>query len=277
MLKMGFHPKWVNMIMAGVTLVSYSILLNGAPSSFIKPSKGIRQGDPLSPYLFLLCTEGFSALLRNAAHHRDLHGVCCSQNGPSITHLLFADDILLFFNASLSKCHIIKEFFHVYELASGQKINSDKSSIFFSTNTLQSLQEIKYFFNANSNVPLEKYLGLPPIIGKGKKQAFEDIKSKVQSKLCGWKGKLLSQASRETIIKSVAQAIPIYAMNCFLLPLGLCDDINSMMGQFWWGQKNEEKKIHWLSWKHMCLAKKDRGLGFWDLKCFNITLFAKQC
>ena len=75
----------------------------------------------------------------------------------------------------------------------------------------------------------------------------------------------------------MAQAILIYAMNCFLLPLGLCDDINSMMGQFWWGQKNEETKIHWLSWKHMCLAKKDGGLGFPDLKCFNIALLAKQC
>ena len=81
-------------------------------------------------------------------------------------------------------------------------------------------------------MPLEKYLGLPPIIGKGKKQAFEDIKSKVQSKLCGWKGKLLSQASRETIIKSVAQAIPIYAMNCFLLPLGLCDESCRSHGVF---------------------------------------------
>ena len=95
MLKMGFHPKWVDMIMAGVTLVSYSVLLNGAPSSFIKPSRGIRQGDPLSPYLFLLCTEGFLALLRNAAHHRDLHGVCCFQNGPSIAHLLFANVSLM--------------------------------------------------------------------------------------------------------------------------------------------------------------------------------------
>ena len=59
--------------------------------------------------------------------------------------------------------------------------------------------------------------------------------------------------------------------------MGLCDDINSMMGQFWWGQKNEETKIHWLSWKHMSLAKKDEGLGFQDLKCFNIALLAKQC
>jgi len=160
----------------------------------------------LSPYLFLLCTKGFSTLLRNAAHYRDLHGVSCSRNGPSITYLLFADDSLLFYNASLSKCHIIKEILQAYELASGQKINSDKSSIFFNTNSPQSLrEEIKQFFNANSNVPLEKYLDLPPIIGRRKKQAFEDIKSKVQSKLNGWKGKLLSQLGREVLIKSVAK------------------------------------------------------------------------
>ena len=188
-VEMGFHHKWSDLIMAGVSSVSYSVLVNGAPSGFIKPSRGICQRDPLSPYLFLLCTKGFSVLLRNVAHHRDLHGVSCSQNGPSITHLLFADDSLLFCIASLSECHIIKEILQAYELASRQKINSDKSSIFFSTNTPQSLrEEIKRFFNANSNVPLEKYLGLPPIIGRGKKQAFEDIKSKVQSKLCGWKG-----------------------------------------------------------------------------------------
>lgn len=264
--------------MVGIWTVFYSVLVNGAPFGFIKPFRGIRQGDLLSPYLFLLCTKGFSALLRYAAHHRDLHGVSCSHNGPSITHLLFVDDSLLFCNASLSKCHIIMEILQAYEVASGQKINSDKSSIFFNSNTPHSLrEEIKRFFNANSNVPLEKYLGLPPIIGKGKKQAFEDIKSKVQSKLKGWKGKLLSQAGREVLIKSVAQAIPVYATNCFLLPFRLCDDINSMMGKFWWGQKNEETKLRWLSWKHMCLAKKDGGMGFQDLKCFNLTLLAKQC
>ena len=135
------------------------------------------------------------------------------------------------------------EILQVYEIASGQKINSDKSSNFFSSNTPQSLrEEIKRFFNANSNEPLEKYLGLPPIIGRGKKQAFEDIKSRVQSKLKGWKGKLLSQAGREVLIKSVAQAIPVYAMNCFPLPFGLCDDINSMMGNFGGGRKMRKQK-----------------------------------
>ena len=82
MLKIGFHPKWVDLIIAGVSSVSYLVLVNGVPSGFIKPSRGICQGDPLSPYLFLLCIEGFLVLFRNAAHHRDLHGVSISWNGP---------------------------------------------------------------------------------------------------------------------------------------------------------------------------------------------------
>lgn len=86
--------------------------------------------------------------------------------------------------------------------------------------------------NAISSVPFEKYLGLPPILDKGKKLAFADIKLKVYSKLSGWKGKLLSQARREVLIKSVTQAISDYAMNCFLLPIGFCNELNSMMGQF---------------------------------------------
>ena len=89
--------------------------------------------------------------------------------------------------------------------------------------------------NTTSTKPFEKYLGLPPIIGRGKKQAFAEIKLRIQSKLSGWKSKLLSQAGREERIKFVAQAIPVYAMDFFLLPIGFCDEINSMMGQFWWG------------------------------------------
>ena len=89
--------------------------------------------------------------------------------------------------------------------------------------------------NTTFTEPFEKYLGLAPIIGIGKKQAFAEIKLRIQSKLSGWKTKLLSQAGREVLIKSLAQAMLVYAMNCFLLPAGFCDEVNSMMGQFWWG------------------------------------------
>lgn len=134
-LKMGFHSKWVDLVMAGISTVSYSVLVNSVPSGFIKPSIGILQRDPLSPHLFLLCSKGFSTLLRNAAKQRQLHGISISRNGPQITHLLFANDSLLFCNASLSECHVIKEILLAYEFAFGQKINCDKKSISFSTNT----------------------------------------------------------------------------------------------------------------------------------------------
>ncbi|XP_075654704.1 uncharacterized protein LOC142624852 [Castanea sativa] len=209
MFKMGFHPRWVNLVMVGISSVSYSVIMNGVASGYIKPSRGIRQGDPLSPHLFLLCSEGFTALIRNAAQTNRLHGIRISRNAPRITHLLFADDSLLFCNASMEECQVIKEILCTYELASGQKVNCDKTSIFFSKNTsLETRVAIRTFLNATSSEPFEKYLGLPPIIGRGKKQAFADIKLKVQSKLNGWKGKLLSQAGKEVLIKSVAQAIP---------------------------------------------------------------------
>ena len=96
MVKLGFDPNWVHLAMETVTTASYSILINGEPKGFVTPTQGIRQGDPLSPYLFLLCAEGLSALLRKAREAGVLKGIKSSQHGVWVTHLLFANDILLF-------------------------------------------------------------------------------------------------------------------------------------------------------------------------------------
>ena len=81
-----------------------------------------------------------------------------------------------------------------------------------------------------------KYIGLPSFIGRSKKQVFPTLKERIGQKLAGWKGKLLSMGGKEVLIKAVAQAIPTYNMGCFLLPQSLCDDIESIMRNFWWGQ-----------------------------------------
>ena len=91
-----------------------------------------------------------------------------------------------------------------------------------------------------------KYLGLPSLIGKSKKQVFTEIKETVSKKLAGWKEKLLSIGGREILIKSVAQAMLTYTMSCFQLPKTLCDDLERMMRNFWWGQRNQETKLHGL-------------------------------
>ena len=113
-------------------------------------------------------------------------------------------------------------------------------------------------------------------MGKNKWNTFNGIKEKLGKKLARWKEKLLSKAGKEILIKTVAVAIPTYIMGCFKIPDSLCDDLTSMIRNFWWGQKSEEKKIPWVSWEKMCEPKAGGGLCFKNLKCFNLALLAKQ-
>lgn len=125
----------------------------------------------------------------------------------------------------------------------------------------------------------EKYLGLPLLVGKGKRKAFNRIKDQVGRKIASWKGKLLSNGGREILIKAVAQAMPTYIMSCFKLSKSLCKEMNSMMSNFWWGQKEKERKMAWISWEKLFTSKMEGGgggMGFRDLKAFNLTLLAKQ-
>ena len=219
MRKLGFTDKLVTLIMSCLTSVSYAVLLNGQPVGNIKPTRGLRQGDPLSPYLFLLCAMGLQGLLKKAEANGDIRGVSLCRNGPQVSHLFFADDSVLFCRAKVEECQNILDLLSVYERGSGQKINRDKTTIFFSTNTQPDMQsQIQNILGVPAIRQYEKYLGLPALVGRAKKQSFAYIKERVWRKLQGWKEKLLSQAGREVLIKSVIQAIPTYTMSCFKLP-----------------------------------------------------------
>ena len=127
MNQMGFNDRWVALVMECVTTVSYSLLVNGEPQGNIKPSRGIRQGKPLSPYLFLLCSEGLHRLIQRAANLGEIKGVSICRNGPKLTHLLFADDSLLFCRATKEDCQKVLEILSSYERVSGQKLNRAKT------------------------------------------------------------------------------------------------------------------------------------------------------
>jgi hypothetical protein len=130
--KMGFHKKWVTILMECVSTVSYSILVNDDPYGYIKPSRGLRQGDPFSPYLFLLCAEGFNSLIEKEKTVGTLQGVSISRGGPKISLLFFADDSLLFCKATTSDVTRIQDILSQYEKASGQQINRRNTTLFFS-------------------------------------------------------------------------------------------------------------------------------------------------
>ena len=118
-------------------------------------------------------------------------------------------------------------------------------------------------------VHFEQYLGLPSLVGRRKKKGFNFIKEKVWRKLQGWEGKLLSQAGREILIKAIIQVIPTYAMGCFKLPLGLCHEIEAMIKKFWWGQRGDKRKIHWLKRDELAKSKLEGRMGFRDIAMFN--------
>ena len=148
------------------------------------------------------------------------------------------DDSILFCKAGAKDSRILKQILQTYEEVSGQKINTEKSSIFFSPNTSQEVKdEIFDTLGLMQDSRHMRYLGLPSFIGRSKKQVFFILKERIGQKLARWKGKLLSMGGKEILIKVVAQAIPTYTMGCFLLPQSLCEEIESMMKNFWWGQR----------------------------------------
>ena len=94
--------------------------------------------------------------------------------------------------------------------------------------------------------------------------------------MAGWKGKLLTMAGREILIKAITQATPMYKMNCFKLLDLLCNELNSLIRNFWWGQQEKERKLAWIAWEKMCTVKAKGGMSFKDLRAFNLALLAKQ-
>ena len=119
MSRMGFCDRWINLIMICVKTVTYSILVNGEPQGLIQPIRGIRQGDPLSPFLFLLCTEGLHGLIKKATADGDIRGFSICRQGPKLTHLFFVDDSLLFCRANSMECEKIFELLDLYESTLG--------------------------------------------------------------------------------------------------------------------------------------------------------------
>ena len=149
---------------------------------------------------------------------------------------LLPHNSLLFYKANSQEYQNLIDIIQLYEAASGQKINANKSSVNFSNNTLDDIRcEVLNMLGPMQDTQHKKYLGLPSIIGKSKVEIFAEIKEKVEKKLLGWKEKMLSVGGREILIKAIAQAISTYTMSCFQIPKSLCDEIKGMMRKFLWG------------------------------------------
>ncbi|GMJ13498.1 hypothetical protein HRI_005019000 [Hibiscus trionum] len=274
---MGFADSWLSLMERCMSSVSYSVVINDMVGSPFCPSRGLRQWDPLSPYLFLFCTEGLSSLLRQALNTGDLSGFRLNRYAPTVSHLLFADDCLVFGKASVNSAVHLKNILNMYAENSGQVVNFDKSGLFFSTNVSdETRSRVVQIFGVSQTSSVEKYLGLPSVIGRNKRQAFIGLGERMSSKINNWAIRPLSQGGKEVFIKAVLQAIPVYTMSVFLLPKTLCRRLESILAKYWWQKGHNRQGIHWCTWADLCYLKEDGGLGFRDMQKFNISLMCKQ-
>ncbi|KAL0313070.1 UNVERIFIED_CONTAM: Retrovirus-related Pol polyprotein from type-1 retrotransposable element R2 [Sesamum radiatum] len=244
LIMLGFHSNFINLIMLCVSSVTFSFLLNGEQFGFLRPERGLQQGDPLSPYLFLFRVEALSGLLKEAKDEGNIRGVAVSRTAPPISHLLLYDDTLVFCEASTEGLTCVKIVLTTFEQASGLKINLLKSAMVVNRSVeVNKIEELAKILGVEVVARHDKYLGLPTLAGRSKRELFEGIKDRFWSKLNNWTAKQLSQASRAVLIQTVLQMIPTCAMSCFRLP----DSV---------------------------LAR--GGLGFRRLKEFNLSLLTKQ-
>ncbi|KAA3460284.1 reverse transcriptase [Gossypium australe] len=266
MNKMGFAMKCIELIMKCITSISYTVLINGSRGRIFNPYKGLRQGDPLSPFLFLICSEGLSALMRTAKKNGLIRRARASRKGPAISHLLFADDCMMFGEATEKGARMFRAMCQFWKICN-----------FYSTNTTEESKiAVGRLLGVRSLSSPEKYLGLPNMVGRRKKEAFQNLVDRIVSRIESWSSRFLSQRGKEVFIKSVLQAIPTYAMSYFLFPRVLCEKIESILARFWWQKGPGKRGIHWCQWKFLYRSKEEGGLGFRRMAQFNISLLAKQ-
>ncbi|XP_062094186.1 uncharacterized protein LOC133800248 [Humulus lupulus] len=236
--------------------------------------KGLRQGDPISPLLFVLIMEYLTRLLVQAAQHKDFrfHPLCKKLN---LVNLCFADDLILFCKGSFKSVQILYAGLSKFSQDSGLTVNLSKSHIYFGgVHSDEKRRIMECLKIEEGSFPL-KYLGMFLRPTKWKVEDCGLILKKIQSQLHTWSSRHLSFAGRSQLIQSFLLGIRAYWMSIFLLPPRIIQEIDRLCRNFHWGAKGNRSKVHLSSWEQVCLPKSLGGIGFKERSKWNAILMAK--
>lgn len=231
--EIGLCRQLRDLISYCLTTVSYRALVNGETTKRINPCCGIRQGDPLSPYLFVLAMEKFSQIIKVAIDNGNWKEVKVSRGGTSFSHIFFTDDLVLFGEATKAQASVMRKCLELFCLMSGQKVNFQKSCAYVSPNvTKEVAKELANSCGSLLTDCLGKYLGVPVIHERVSKRTYANLVDKVCKRLAAWKSCTLNMAGRLTLIKSVTSALPVYTMQTAKLLVSICDKLDRVNRNF---------------------------------------------
>ena len=251
--------------------------MNGELLPFFTPSRGLRHGCPASPFLFLLCAEGLTSLLNYYGGNFIDRGIRVSYRSPWVNHLLFADDSLIFISATEESADRLSQILQIYAACSGQSVNKEKSSVFFTSNTPTLIRNIiKQRLGIMVEAFSERYLGLPTAVGRITSDTFDHIGDRARGSMQGWSERNFAFAGREILLKSIIQAIPTFSMSCFRLTKKVCKKYTSNMAKYWWSSSLDRRSLHWISRKALASPKFQGGMGFRDMELFNLAILGKH-
>ncbi|KAG8365002.1 hypothetical protein BUALT_Bualt18G0057700 [Buddleja alternifolia] len=244
-----FAPHIIRLIMFCVKSARPRVLWNGEPLQTFSPKCGLRQGDPLSPYLFVLCVERLVYLINEAVEDHSWIPLPSCRGGPKFSHLFFADDLMLMTKATSENAYTIGKILEVFYANSG------------------------LMFGCTTN--LGKYLGVPLVHSRASVSLYRGLIDKVQSRLSLWKANMLNFAGSSTLINAVTTAMPSHVMQTTWLPTSVCDHLDKLNRAFLWATDGNQKKIHTVKWGKVTRDKSLGGLGIREARKINISFLAK--
>ncbi|XP_026420077.1 uncharacterized protein LOC113316058 [Papaver somniferum] len=248
-----------------------SVLLNGSPEGFFSINRGIHQGDPLSPLIFVLIEDVLSRnTLKLFNEGKMIHMV--TRKGISPTHLFFADDIMIFCKGTLDSVHNLVDLLGVYQRASGQTVCRHKSKVYYGGGSLNRCRYLTDFLGMSVATFPDRYLGVQVMIGTVRYRHISNIIDKIKNQLAGWKGRLLSFQDRIVLVKSVIASYSIHIMEVYKWPQKFVLQCERAIRNFIWTGDANTRRSFMVGYDKVCISYEEGGLGLTSMTVMNKAL-----
>jgi ribonuclease HI len=273
----GFNEKFCNWIDVILKSANLSISINGKMHGYFNCSRGVRQGDPLSPLLFCIAEDVLSRYLSKLVDEGKLQLIKGTKSIKVPSHCLYADDIMIYCKGTQANLIALRDLFTRYALASGQIVNASKSTIYSGSISNARLLHIANSIGFSIGTMPFWYLGVPIFKGKPKRVHLQPIADRIKSKLAAWKASLLSIAGRLQLVKSVVQSMLVYSISVYSWPVSLLKEIEKWLKNFIWSGDLSQRKLVTVAWKKICKPLSEGGLGLRSLIILNEASNLKLC